>query len=776
VSTVGAAGCLGEGEGTATPNEATAKPVENSTATDGQNSASPDSDAGPAARFDAVEADLPTLRSRLEEAREAGHAVDYEHVNLTVIERFLEYGRADLEHGKTDRATYMADEMEQLYAEAMTNLEGYLGGDLESKVAPRYQTGRPEIEDYHFRAPTQTATEDDAVERPVFFTGYGHFEQVREDIPNFKDFGNNAVQIQIPLDGTVTGIEDGEIQTTTETIEDDTIANLEQAAEHDVSVNLLLAPQHFPEWAYEEWPDIRTAEGEAGHFTDFVPWHPRVKRLIETHVRTVMTEIRDYESLHSVTLTNEPAFHSRSDQWTQERWPAYLEDRHGSIETLNAAYESDFASFDDVPTGYGDDKWNLPKTPRMYDWSQFTNQRMAEWHEWMAGVVREVAPDVPVHTKIRGSTFDFQPFTLREGTDAMQYTFTDINGNDAWALSFKEGEPADHFDRRGFVQYLMQYDLQTSAQTAPVFNSEHHLIDAGDEVYAPEQARHVALAHWQSMLHRGGASTMWVWRRTYDESQGGALGSILNRPDGVAAIGHTTLDANRLAEELLAFQDTEREVGLLFSIGSNLYSDDYLPVIKQAYAACMEAGHPIGFVDERALAEDDPTVDGTDLEAYDVLVLAEPARLRAGALEDVAAYAEGGGDVLVLGDLAEQDPWNQELPTGHRETVQQSATTVPADSDRSEIRAAIRELSAERSVEVVDAESGASLPLVEWRSTSHDGRRLVNVANYTHDPVTVEIRGDEGAIEPQRELITDTAVSGNAREIPALTAKLFELP
>jgi hypothetical protein len=156
-------------------------------------------------------------------------------------------------------------------------------------------------------------------------------------------------------------------------------------------------------------------------------------------------------------------------------------------------------------------------------------------------------------------------------------------------------------------------------------------------------------------------------------------------------------------------------------------------------------------------------------------VLPDAARIRAETADRLASFVENGGSVVVLGELAEQDPWNQSLPGEARSTIAGSATTLAKDAGAEEIRAAVEDASVTLPLSVTDP-SGASIEHVEWRSARHDGRRIVNVANYNREAVTVQISRDGEAVSPRRELRAEESVSGTEIEIPRQTAKLFVLP
>jgi beta-galactosidase GanA len=388
---------------------------------------------------------------------------------------------------------------------------------------------------------------------------------------------------------------------------------------------------------------------------------------------------------------------------------------------------------------------------------------MGAWHQWMADLVHDEAPDVPVHSKFINRTLTNRRGMVQNGIDPAQFTFTEINGNDTY------NTPAEGVT--GFMEYNAAYDLQRSLSEAPVFNSENHPIPNEDTNYEPWLADHVGLAHWQGMVHGQGASTMWVWRRTYDqEANAGAVGSILNRPDAVAAIGTTTLDANRLGEELVALQDVEPDVAILYSVANVVYSEDYLRSIFRPYAALQFGGQPVGFVDENSVE-----ASGDAFADYAAIVLPGVTHLPRATLRGLVSYVQNGGSVVVLGDVPERDTRDQSLPSGPQETLATNAATLGIEADHGAIRSAVADAGVSAPISVGDADTGDPIKGVEYHSVTHDGRRLVNIANYTRDAATVTITADGTAVSPDRELIAAEPVAGTTLEVPALNAKLFAI-
>ncbi|MDF2925507.1 MAG: hypothetical protein K0R57_4421 [Paenibacillaceae bacterium] len=147
-------------------------------------------------RLDQVAAGLPALKALLATAQAQDIPVSYETVDVTVIERFIGYGKADVANGRLDRAQYVADQLEAMAGHTEERLNAYLAGTGNPLAAPVFVTGPVDTDGYSFRADMLDPVTGETENRPVFFTGYGAFAQVRSDIPHFSKFGTNIVQIE----------------------------------------------------------------------------------------------------------------------------------------------------------------------------------------------------------------------------------------------------------------------------------------------------------------------------------------------------------------------------------------------------------------------------------------------------------------------------------------------------------------------------------------------------------------------------------------------------
>ncbi len=144
-------------------------------------------------QLDEVEVLLTKLKELKGQAEAKNIPTDYPTVAMTVLENFIPYTREDLADGEMTWVESASDELVQLGRDALAEIEGLLASDVKPIEVPRYRTSPIRIEGASFIAETEWTGSKQKEQRPVFFTGYGHFSQVRNDIEKFPNYGINII-------------------------------------------------------------------------------------------------------------------------------------------------------------------------------------------------------------------------------------------------------------------------------------------------------------------------------------------------------------------------------------------------------------------------------------------------------------------------------------------------------------------------------------------------------------------------------------------------------
>jgi len=702
--------------------------------------------AGAEALLKRVEALGDELRRHVERLAREGRDPAYPLATLTILEDFVGYAREDIAHGELARAYDAAVAMEEIGRKALHR-------DFLPPV-PRYQTAasRPS---FRLDGPAQLGTvrwPDGRMEtgRPIQFVGVGHFGQVARDLEKLNSFGMNIIQVEFGPQSVLVA----EDQVSTAAI-DGFVKLLDRAAKAHAAVNLLVSPHYFPEWALAKWPHLRDA---SGGFIGYDVHAPEARALLERFLRTAIPRIRHHPALHSICLSNEPVFTEvTKSRFVREKWQRWLVAEHGTIDQLNRRWGTSYRDFQAVgvpPTEFRD-------APIVCDFVRFNQEAFAEFHAWMAGIIRELAPDVPLHAKIMVHAAMMRHAHGIWSVDPQLFAeLSDYNGNDCIKYLHAEGPWAC-----GWQMENAGYDLQRRVADKPIFNSENHLIPDGtlDEV-PPE---HVANVFWQGAVHGQSATTTWVWERTYETGHA-FTGSIMHRPACVEAMGHAGLDLMRLAEEVTAFQRMPIEVALVWSPTSLLTGPEHLDVSGRVYEALNFCGVRVGFVTERQLTACAETGRlAAPLADVKLIVLAGVTRLPPKAIEALKKR----NACLALGKPPHQDPYGRPLPT-QLEGVPQLPIPRTSQEAFELLQGPIAKAGCRRPV-MLQTPEGKPAWGVEYLAVTHQGRLLVNLCNYLRGPQRIQVIR-EGQAVGGTDLLSGRELSG-ILEMPSLRPVLLAI-
>lgn len=669
------------------------------------------------ADIDRAESLLREFDSLWAKCQARGIPVDYPLVSRRTVSQFIPLTREDLRHGEINRANNAARDMVALLEKAIGEMRAYLADPSIAPDCKRYQTSKLRISGLSFIG-KRKGSKGNTDQGPVFFCGYGHFGQVREDMAKWPQYGVNIIQIEIGPSATFPTENEVSLKAA-----HDIVKVLDDAARHNVKVNILLSPHYFPHWAYEKWPYL--AKGGGG-FLGYCVDAPEAKQVIERFLRTVVPMFKDKPALHSFCLSNEPVFDRTTGcDNTKDLWLEFLRRTHGSVTQMNHAWGTNYPDFSDVPFpgNYAD--------PQFYDYCIFNQERFAGWHKWMADIIHELAPDIPVHAKVM-NMFLFARHAVVWGVDQEKFgAVCEINGNDCQIWPGPAGEWAINWHGQNLT-----YDLQRSLNKKPIFNSENHLVMDRFAGYVPGE--HFRTAIWQGAIHGQGATTIWVWERAFDHASD-FYGSVMERPACADAVGRTCLDLNRFAEEVTALQNKPSPVAIVYSMASLIRNERYPDAVGRTYTALSFSGVKIDFISERQLAQ------GKGRQ-YKMIVLPEVTHLPPAAF-NALVLLPATTQIVIVGDAPARDPYGKRLMT---DLVAKRATFISRELDTREglrpaLHAILGRLGALPSVKAVDVKTGRPIWGVEWLPAQLGNRMVVNLVNLTTSPVEVKILATDGS-------------------------------
>jgi len=532
-------------------------------------------------------------------------------------------------------------------------------------------------------------------------------------MPRFPDYGLNILQIEFGPNSTVREGFAVDLDAA-----NGMAAFLDSAADHNVAVNLLLSPHYMPDWAFQKWPELR---GVNGGFNSFDIDNPNARKVEETFLRAVIPVLKGHPALHSLCLSNEPIYLSAAGSpYNLAKWREWLKAKHGDIATLNALWGSDYKSFDEVEQTNGND---LKPRAELYDWISFNNERFAGWHKWMADIIHEIAPEIPVHLK--PMNLPFNRGTLGWGNDTELFAdLSQISGNDNFNAYIHDDGAEWGNGWQGWEQYM---DLQRSMRGQPSFNSENHVV--ADRNWAPVPGMHMRNLIWQAAIHGQGASTMWVWERT-DDNKSDFAGSVMHRPAFCDAHGRTALDLMRLAPEVVKIQDAPARVAIVYSICGSVWNPNYVGDVAGVYQALAFMGEKADFITYRQL------IAGKGAQ-YPVIIVPGVTGFEEAAYQALARLSHEPGHrvVTIRDDCLTLDEYGRPRDLSGLQATKMQMHDVKDARDRLPEATGL-----EFPVRVLDAATDQPAWGVECRWARDGGRWPSLLCNETRKPARVNVR------------------------------------
>ena len=225
--------------------------------------------------------DIPEIEKLIKECEEQGYTTDYENVSLAVMKEFVQYGISDAENDMKTRAEYVYEKLCAMSERVKADLNAYLSGKKTPKQVDKYEISEITTDGVSF-----IAKDENGEEKPVFFTGFGHFAQVVKDLPVLNQIGANIIQIEIGPSNVVTRGGDGTFGVNTATIQSYILGALDKAEKNNVMIDVLLSPHYIPDWFKKDYPEA----SDAGYFDS----DPRMKEKLEVYLRTIIPMIKDH--------------------------------------------------------------------------------------------------------------------------------------------------------------------------------------------------------------------------------------------------------------------------------------------------------------------------------------------------------------------------------------------------------------------------------------------------------------------------------------------------
>lgn len=683
---------------------------------------------------------MAELCSLMDDCRRAGIPTDYEYTAFLVLGIFADEHIPDyIDMQEFSRELYVRRSTEKVYDTAKESLEKLLSGEKEPVNVPKYASGGIDVDGFTLRADTVDSY-GNFEHRPVFFFGYGDgFEYPWTYVPYYADLGSNAfhyytlnfgsvVRPATPSD-TVGVSADGKYVVDTSGIERDLLylSDLNDGRQA-VSFMLVINAGSLIE-IYPEVGPVGTEGGEVGINLH----HPKGREAVEAFLRAVIPLVKKYPAVNSFVISNEPAFKpAEYGDWYVPMWVDFLTEKYGTVEKLNEVYGADYAALEDVPLAYREEL--MVRDNLSLDNQEFATKVHSEWHRWVAGIAHELAPDIPISTKLKSIEFDrsMQQYGLRpeDWSD-----FQDLGGCD---------------DVREDVMY---YDHIAYAEDAPVVDSEAHMYhDSRDTSFTYDMDMMVERNIWRGAMHHLGIGNFYsddYWPGHLDHF---TFGNSAYRPLARYKVGAMTMDLNRLSYEVDALVSKEPDIALLYSYPSRQFTlGDSTEATNSLYLAALRCGKTVRVISEEQ-------IEKLENENIKILLIGDAVNVSEETLRAVDAFRSRGGKVFVVGrDSLTRDENNVPHASDLPRKIMASSTVYGFRSSIEEYRALLADFLNENGMQrvwIVDAGTGEPVGgRTEWMWAEYDGRIILTAYSLKNDgPMAVKVLLDGKPVVSSKEL------------------------
>jgi len=544
---------------------------------------------------------------------------------------------------------------------------------------------------------------------------------------------------------------------------------LQRAEENNITYNVITSFHYVPEFLKNE--DMKS--GNNGHF---MPWNiasEKLRRVSRIYMEKLLPLIKDYKSLNSICLLNEPGY-CADDEMFLPYFIEFLRREYKNINSLNEIWQTNYKSFDeitfDVVKNGSTDDWisfsakleEQDKTPQFYDFIRFNDEITMDYFNYLAEIAEKIAPEIPVKYKTLTDYFgldsNYNRQGIRRGVNLEMMDNVQYNGCDSHAY-------VDDLENTTILTKVRWYDYMTSIKNAPVYNSEDHVIRDSNFDYIPEQAIWWAANAWECAIHGGTMTVSWVWERSTDNEA--LMGSVLERPDVVANYGRISLDMNRLSYEFDAISKRDSHIAILDSEGARNESRSFINTSYKVWEAGVMEGHKVQYVTEKMAAEG-------KLKNYKILLVPEVNRLNEEALTAVEEYVNNGGKVFLLGeDCFKRNNYGYAYDENRIKAIHEKCTIVPiqvngtklvepsGDTLKELIRNETEKLGLNK-VTIIDNQTGKPAENVKWEYAEIDGNTVISVMNFdwnTTRNISIYVKGQK--IEKFEEMREEKEYSDN---------------
>ncbi len=611
----------------------------------------------------------------------------------------------------------------------------------------------------------------------------------RAFLPEMRDMGVGIVGMGVGMGGLIT--EQGTID---QAIIHQLVDEIKAYEAIGIKVDLMLHWGGNEATLEKYWPGI-TKHASNGVEIDID--HPGTYELIEQVMSQLIPLVSDQPAVLSWDLANEPFFDMRG--WTVHSMHAYrawLTKRHGSIASLNKAWQTNYDTYDQIPPP-ADKPRQSCTAGEWYDRVTFHNHRTASFFAFIAAEIRRYDPDVVIHIKGQdNNSLGPKSWAVTDGIDREMMTpAVDLHGLDTRPLPVTEPRMAviidpdadnsilNYDDSHYGFHWLGQsflYDYLTSLEpNRPVVDFEYHAFSINPIRVPDIGPGHARATLWMAHLHGLVGNMVWYWHRRYGPDPFPAeyfkwwiYASISTQPIVAAEYFQTMMRLNMFADEITALANPPaRPIGLFVSKPSYIQNQSHIASLHRAYEAACFHDLPVGFV------TGDMLVNSGIPDDIKLLIIPDAQYVSAQALAVLRQAKSAGVQLLRVG---QKSITHDEYGFAHADESVAFLEDVPvldyasAPDLARQFGKMIQPLAGHVPIAVEDSDGQSAFGVMR-RYANLDGRSILLLVNLAADVVDVRLINSRGKAVGGYDLLNMEAVQGDATHLPVKGVRLIEL-
>jgi len=701
-----------------------------------------------------AEAQKAELELLLAECNEKGIFPDYEKADVELVRIYAEKVRLEYERMVYDNIEKYVGAVGEVYSETKARLNAFIDGSEFPVAVPRLDAFSNTIEDGNL-----AVTSKDGSEHAAVTIGFSAFRSDDTYIGQMGDLGFNAIQHDGLRKGPRHIVEYDE--TAQDFVKNTQTADTELAAfrktmdlcrEKGIMVDVGTSVHYVDESISSKSgaSDFRSSGGSYGTFINFNPTSSTAKKMLKKYFEVYIPVIYEYKDIvTSITFVNEPYFEAWDKSYYYDEWTAFLENKYTDLNELCSAYGTEYDSFEAVKMpeyvpGRDENTTELWTTALHLDYRLFVTDIMYEFFDFCINEIDKYTNgEIPCGVKTMQFFRSYIARWKDSYTREISYDYEkiaplfDFNGTDTFSY-YNNGSIS-------LPAKLSWYDFTTSVKDVPILDTETHIADSSSPLDAggimPDYA---SASVWMGAIHGCDLAATWLYSDTELASQH-YDSSFLRNPESLRKLSYTAMDAQRLSEEITAFQRDKRETAILYSYECLMLNLQYEANKFTAYEMLINNGQRPLFVTENSL---DKLADCKLLVIPGNLIVKNEA-----TLDTILGFLEDGGKVVLIGDTCFSRDKNNMAITDSRilskvDDIKKAATVIAADLSHDTAKSAfsagaeaklqeILESAGLLDIKLIDSAS-KEIAAVEWNAVEYNGETLISACNYSDEAVTVQ--------------------------------------